>query len=201
MAGTTVDTTRARQHLEYLVAHETSRKRISTQSGVARQTIIGILQGKTLRIAPQTEQQLLAVTAVREPIPAGHVDALGSRRRVRALIATGHPVPVIAAKAGLSMAVVAGVAAGKIQTVTPVEATALARAFTALELVVGRSPGARRLGAARRWALPLEWDEDDLDDPHARPCKVSKARQREITSAGIVGVVGGGPVWHRQAAA
>ncbi|WP_329405487.1 hypothetical protein OG563_26865 [Nocardia vinacea] len=183
MAGPTVSVATARKHLDYLVEHETSRKRISRESGVARQTIIGILQGVTQRIAPETEQQLLRVRPAAPPIPAGHVDALGSRRRVQALIATGHAVPVIAARARLSIAEITEIALGRRLSVSEATAAKLRRVFTELELVIGRSPAARRMGASHRWSLPLEWDDDKLDDPQHRPCKTSKARMREIAEA------------------
>ncbi|WP_109523731.1 MULTISPECIES: hypothetical protein [Nocardia] len=184
MAGTIgVPTDKARAHLEYLIANNTSRKRISRDSGVARQTVIGILQGKTQRISKQSEEQLLRVTAAAMTIPAGMLDALGSRRRVRALIAAGHSVPVIAARARLSMAEIAAIASGRQGVVTPSTDTKIRKTFDVMQLEIGRSAAARQLGAERRWTLPLEWDDENIDDPFHKPCRSSNGRKGEIAKA------------------
>ncbi len=166
------------EHLLYLL-QTSSRKRIAREAGVSRQSIIQILAGQRT-ITVTTHERLMAVEAVRPPIPDGHVDALGSIRRVQALIASGHTVPWLAARACMSMRSVLELADGSVSSVPDDVAERLDAVFRVWQLHPGRSAQSRELGRLRRWALPFEWDEDGLDDPAHKPCRWSKPRRREI---------------------
>ena len=47
--------------------------------------------------------------------------------------------------------------------------------FDELQWTPGPSDAARRLGREKRWQLPFQWDEDQIDEPDGRP--VPRARR------------------------
>lgn len=173
----------SREHLEFLLSNGCTRKRISIDSGVARQTIIMILQGRKKKVVHHTHRALLKIQPARPVQPAGYVDAVGSRRRAQSLIASGHSLPWLAAKVGMSMKALRELVNGETTWIDPLTATKLDRAFQTMQLTLGSSAGARRLAASRRWSLPLEWDEEDLDRPGRRPQPSSRQRLREVAEA------------------
>ncbi|MFI8976846.1 hypothetical protein ACIGO9_28465 [Nocardia asteroides] len=173
----------SREHLEFLLSNGCTRKRISIDSGVARQTIIMILQGRKKKVVHHTHRALLKIQPARPERPAGYVDAIGSRRRAQSLIASGHTLPYVAARAGLSMRALCELVNGVTIWVDPITATKLDRTFRLMQLTIGNSAAARRLAASHRWSLPLEWDEEDLDLPGRRPQPSSRQRLREVADA------------------
>lgn len=159
-----------------------SRKRIAREAGVARQSIIQILAGQRT-VTVTTHDRLMRVQAEPVVILDDQVDALGSIRRVQALLASGHTVPWLAARAAMSMRAVMDLADEKVTSVPPEVAERLDAVFRVWQLYPGRSNRSRELGRLRRWALPFEWDEEDIDDPAHKPCRWSKPRRREITKS------------------
>lgn len=108
-----------------------------------------------------------AVIAVgQSAVDGGEVCAIGTRRRLQALAALGwDPVP-LAARAGLDWSVVQHAA-----TVPAGAAVLVARTYDRLSMtrppLTARSARVAAQAVRHRWAPPLSWDEDDLDDPDA----------------------------------
>lgn len=165
-----------RRHLEVLLAGGVPAAQIVVDAGVNRQTIQWVLSGRAeagvppgYRIGWVHVARIRAITA-----PAGlhpgdpdraAVPAVGSVRRMRALVAAGYPVAELAERLGLARAAAAGLLDGSADTVAAGLARSVARLFDALQLRPGPSAAARKYAAVRRWAPPLAWDEEALDDP------------------------------------
>ena len=142
------------------------------------------------RIRATHAQQLLAVTAARLQHAAVRLDAAGTRRRLQALIAVGHPAASLARSAGLPPRVVWGIVRGTTVTVSrdmhdrvcvlyerawdlrPSERTAAQRRAAA---------AACRRAALQGWPAPMGLDDDQIDDPAYRP----RARWRPAGGAGV----------------
>lgn len=97
------------------------------------------------------------------------VDALGSQRRLRALMAIGHGEDKLAAELGWSTRVVNGVVAGEHGTIRASKALAIAGLYERLCGTAGDSQRARGWAQRRGWAPPLAWD--DIDDPAEVPAQ------------------------------
>lgn len=103
------------------------------------------------------------------------VDGTGTRRRIQALVAAGHGTREIDA----ALAGTAPPAEQLISGAGPVAARtaqAVAAVFADLQMTPGRSESARRRGRAGGWPLPLEWDEDQIDDPEYVPERSRRTR-------------------------
>lgn len=106
------------------------------------------------------------------------VDATGTRRRLQALVATGWPQARLAELAHLRRATVARIVHGQHVTVHAGTARAVAELYDRVWDVPPPLGGhAEKIAAARarhvagrnRWPPPLAWDDDQLDNPRARP--------------------------------
>lgn len=98
-----VDADRARRHLQHLVAQGATQKALVRASGLSRSNVQNLLSGKRNRVAPETEQTVLAltITAARAAIGAGSlVDAGPTWRILDDMIARGFPKSWIARELG-----------------------------------------------------------------------------------------------------
>lgn len=173
---------RTRSHVRALLDSLTVGQ-IERRSGVNRTAIrvlIGDFPGRppAKRITRTTEAALMAVTAQRVGDESdGLVDAAGTRRRLRALVALGWPLKHLHLRLGCSTRTVwllAGSTASDEAALVNVRTRdAVRRLYDDLSLSVP-SPGrattrARNIASARGWPPPLAWDDDDIDDPAAAP--------------------------------
>jgi transcriptional regulator with XRE-family HTH domain len=114
------------------------------------------------------------------------VPAVGTTRRLQALAAVGWTQTDIAARLGVSQARVGHLMNGLWPMVFPSTATAVARVFDELCMVVPTDPAparrgevriherARRQARRRGWMSALAWDEGAIDDPAARPYRPTR---------------------------
>ncbi len=173
---------RARSHVRALPDALTVGQ-IERRSGVNRTAIrvlIGDFPGRppVRRITRTTEAALLAVTAQRVGDESdGLVDATGTRRRLRALVALGWPLKHLQLRLGFSTRTVwllAGSTASDEAALVNVRTRdAVRRLYDDLSLTIP-APGrattrARNIAGARGWPPPLAWDDDLIDDPAATP--------------------------------
>jgi hypothetical protein len=98
------------------------------------------------------------------------VNALGSRRRLRALMAIGYSEGDLAAALGWSRRTVSGLVAGEHDLTRASKAQAISDVYERLCGTAGDSQRARRWAQRRGWAPPLAWD--DIDDPAENPAVV-----------------------------
>jgi hypothetical protein len=99
---------------------------------------------------------------------SGYVDGIGTRRRLQALAFMGHADQTLALELGISTARVRKLlhGAGRIK---PATASRVARLYDQLWQLPGTSRPAALTAQARGWVSPLAWEDDEIDDPAARP--------------------------------
>lgn len=139
---------------------------VADHSGVDTATL-RVLTGPVAVDARVRVRVAVAVAAVgRTPMDVWEVPATGTVRRLQALAALGWDPAVLAARAGLDWAGVR-----RAPVVAAGSALLVARAYDRLSMTPAPAgPGAARVvasAARHRWAPPLAWDDEDLDDPAA----------------------------------
>ena len=151
---------------------------IEAVSGVSVPTIQRIMCGVTKRVTQETADAILGTQPhMRRKAPAPRmVDATGTIRRIRALVAVGWTFRAISARAGHSKGWAVTITYST--TVQHTTADLIARLYdemwcmkppmgTAQEREsAGR---ARKLAERKGWGSPLAWDDDTIDDPDAEP--------------------------------
>lgn len=168
-----------RAHVLAVRASGMALKELARRSGVPVQTIRALLYGTcgkppSRRVAYATADRLLAVAPAVAPARMDWVPVLGSQRRLRALVRAGHPIAFLAAELGTSRSSVWTIARGRQEFVRGWRHKQIVELFSRLQLVPGRCEKARAFGKRLRWALPLQWDEDAIDDPGALPAPRSQ---------------------------
>lgn len=97
---------------------------------------------------------------------------VGTVRRVKALCAIGWTQGELAARLGVTRSRVSNIIRNTRGVVLIDTARKVADLYDELSMVVpvGReATRARKQAAAKRWAPPLAWDDETIDDPKARP--------------------------------
>lgn len=166
------------QHIRRLVRDGWEYADIAKVSGVSEPTIGRVRRGVTKRVETETADAILGtLPRMRDRAnPSRMVNAVGVRRRIRALVAVGWTVREIARRVGktpsqmwwyerqdmVTVATHAMVAAvyDEMWAETPPQATAEQRRIY---------KRARTHAANRGWPSPLAWDDDRIDDPLAIP--------------------------------
>jgi transcriptional regulator with XRE-family HTH domain len=179
-----VDAEPARQHVKELVAAGLGRRRIAELAGLDPSVIRRLEYGDPSRgkpptgqIRPLTAERLLKVTASPESLAgAAIVDATGSHRRIQALVAVGWSQRRLSERLGVSAANMASFM--RRPRILASRARAIRDLYDELwntepqcrstqeRLAVTR---AREFAAARGWAKPMQWDDDEIDNPAAQP--------------------------------
>lgn len=177
-----IDAEPVRQHLLKLYAANITIHRVATATGLTYLAVrsfthheYGNRRPRRRRCTPATAAKILAVTP--SNITSGRIDATGTLRRIRALVAIGWPLERIGPHASLSAENMSALAHRKY-----VLASTARNVAAAYELLRDQKPAkhgvdkrnitrARKRAAANRWAPPSYWDQypDCIDDPHFTP--------------------------------
>lgn len=171
-----VDSAPAQTHIAALRAAGVGRREIARRAGVAR-TVVNRLAGvdrskPAARVRPETLAAILAVTP-QDKAGAAVVDAVGTRRRLQALIALGWTQTELAQRTGLLLSTVNALVHARWANVQHATHLRVCRVFDDLSGTPGPSTRARLMAARRGWAPPLAWDDDTIDDPAAAPTGVA----------------------------
>lgn len=109
------------------------------------------------------------------------VDATGTNRRIQALLALGWPIKTIAAELGYASPrshpyKLVKTPTGRVHRTMAVK---VAKLYDRLSMTIG--PSARTASRAARagYLVPLVWDDEQLDDPKAKPVR---CRSRVVSS-------------------
>lgn len=176
-----------REHVRQLCAADVSIRQLSALSGVSRTSIVVLMRGKVggevrEHLWRSTADRLLAVSVPESPVfvptRTDLILAVGSTRRLQALVAAGWTQTYLAGRLGISGRNLYPLIHGRRRQLTVRRAQQVLELWAELELVRGPSNAARRYGADMRWALPMQWAEDDLDDPTAGPDLAADDRVR-----------------------
>ena len=101
--------------------------------------------------------------------PAAHVPAVGTVRRLRALVAGGYTWTMLGARLGVTVQRVRQLALSDAMSVHRDTARKVGDLYEALSAVPGGSGYALKVAARYRWVPPFAWDDDALDDPAGVP--------------------------------
>lgn len=175
-----VDAGPAREHVTRLLDAGLGARRIAELAGTRRANIQALINGRPDRGAGPSKQiardiaaRIVAIptpTAVHEIAAAGtRVPPVGTTRRLRALVAIGWPQSTLCHRLGITPSNGTRLFHSGGGWVTARTARDVAALFDELQLTPGPSAAARRRAERLGWALPLAWDEDSIDDPHAVP--------------------------------
>lgn len=154
------------EHIRHLLGNETTTLvSIARAAGVHHTVLHKILTGQRKTVFAETRARILAVTAA--PDDHAKVDATGSIRRLRALIAAGHSVAVLRENSGVNKQTLTALITGAQPRVTLGIARNIANMYERLSMAVGDSALSRGRAAREGWPPPLAWT--DIDDPDEQP--------------------------------
>ena len=181
-----VDPTPAVTRLKEWQSRGMGSKAIAKHTGLSTSTVETWLYGREdprrRQVDPRIHRRTAsAILTAPEPrlddfLPAARVDSTGTARRLQALYALGWSVHAVADRAGLSVCTLRDVPTRS--SVTAATALAVRAVY---DLMWDRTPQprtpaergvvtrTRRQAAAKGWAPPLAWDDEDLDNPTAKP--------------------------------
>lgn len=172
-----VDAQPVRDHVRALQAAGMPWKRIAAAAGLHSSTVSHLLYGDargyppSTRIRPETADALLAVRA--------ESSAVGTRRRLQALVAIGWTSRALADRLGWNDRNFCRLIVGD-QRVRPDTARKVRDLYARLLHVLPpedtaaekrAAARARRRAQALGWVSPLAWEDGDIDDPTARPVR------------------------------
>lgn len=165
-----------RAHLAALAERGMGVRAVAARSGVSRSAVSGIATGATVRVRPATATAILAVTAAFDDLADGAlVPAVGTQRRLRALIAIGWSQAQLAYRLGITRTDLTW----RVNHAQQVTARVHRQTAGLYEQLWDTPPvehdhatrqsasRARNHARARGWAPPMAWD--DIDDPTATP--------------------------------
>ncbi|MFC4333883.1 helix-turn-helix domain-containing protein [Salininema proteolyticum] len=178
-----VDAEPIRHHVNRLQASGLGWERIADLAGVSRSVVSTLLFGSpargrepTQRIRPHSARRLLQVRpSVDHVADTALVDVTGTRRRLQALVAIGWSQARLAVRLDMHLSSLSRIMNVR-HTVTASTARAVRSLYDQLwstpppqvewrdKIAASRS---RNVAAARGWAPPMAWDDDEIDDPSA----------------------------------
>lgn len=187
-----VSAARTRTHLHELKAAGVSVREVARRTGYSKSLLERISRGALDGTSAATEADVLSI-----PVPhlrrydKSRIDATGTRRRIRALVAIGHSLKVIAEDAGVSHDVPTRISRindphrwvhadiaeairgtyNRLWNQPPAESTPRER---------DKATFSRNRAAKAGWLPPLAWDDEQIDDPaytpNVTPLKARKSR-------------------------
>jgi len=183
--GGFVDAGPVRRHMRALLDAGLSVRAIHCVTSVDHralaQLVIGAPVGGTWpqgRIPAADAQSILAIPVPRNAVTAGpegeamsalEVPAIGTVRRLRALIAIGHDPADIGQQIDLTDVELAELLCGAPVMVDAAVARRAADLFAELQMTPGPCAVCRDEAVQHGWSAPLAWDEHSIDNPGAAP--------------------------------
>ncbi|WP_009473836.1 hypothetical protein [Rhodococcus sp. JVH1] len=179
-----VDATAVRAHVAALQAAGMSERTIARLADVNRSQLSALIRGRSGQGIPPSRKVSTSFRDSVLGVPVPHaaftvaegstrVDATGSMRRLQALVAAGWTQDVLAARLEMVPGNFGRLILGHRSRCTAQRAKDVAALFAELQLIPGPSDASRRRASRLGWALPMEWDEDTIDDPAAEPIRAA----------------------------
>ena len=172
-----------REHVRRLRRAGASYRVVARAAGVSPMTACRLCRddpprGRVARVHAAHARRLLAVTPGALRQTSARRDAVGARRRLRALTAMGHPAVSLARRLDVPPSAVRAVISGQAATVTASMHVAVCALYEQIWDLrpFERTPAERRAAAAARtraarhgWPPPMGLDDDRIDDPGYQP--------------------------------
>lgn len=173
------------QHVRQLVAAGWSHKQIGTAANCVPRIITAVAAGDYQTMRSDLAARILAAQPRIDLVqPRSYVKATGTIRRVRALIAIGHPLIAIAEAAGITKTALGHVINHEHDRITARHATAVAELYGRWSTQPGTNSRARNRAAAAGWQDPLWWEDmGRIDDPSFDPDAIEARLSRNELAA------------------
>lgn len=163
-----VDATPVAEHLRALFAAGAGWIQLGATTGCSTSTIQNIITGQVTQCRRSTANKLLAATLA-DTIPPGRpVPALGSIRRVHALMALGHRCLDISRASDVEHSMISDLVNERVTAIKRHVAERIEIGFRKLAASKGTSVRSLNRATRNAWAPPGAWD-DNIDDPTAVP--------------------------------
>lgn len=160
-----VDASEVRRHLAHLRAAGIGRRQIAAISGVSETVILRLIgldkKRPSKRIRPETAKRILAINLDQCAL-GGMVSALGTQRRLQALVAIGWSTYDLAQILGTTNTNISLII-NRSTRVRARTAKEVEQIYRKLELTPGPSNRARLRAQRNGWVPPLAWDDIDHD--------------------------------------
>ena len=163
------DATQTRHHIERLQAAGWTQAQIGRAAGIAHRIVGDVALREQPTVSNATARAILGVPIGEPPADGPDVDATGTVRRVRALIAIGWPIARLAPHVGIHETALGRISRGELAAVRISTAESVAAVYRRLSRVPGPSVRARNDALRKGWAGPAAWDGTSIDDPGALP--------------------------------
>lgn len=178
-----------RPHVVALATAEVPLATIAAHAGCSEHVVHRVLTRACSTVTAATATALLSVRLDRvltRGRPGDMLPVTGARRRVQALLALGHDHATITAAmpAGRSRDVTSN---ARTRWISRALHDAVVVAYDALSMTPGTNRSTRGHALALGYAPPLAWDDDTIDDPHARP-RVAATRPRDLPDVDEIAV-------------
>lgn len=200
LVGVTEAAARAGVHPKTLYRWRDARQRNGAQWPTDHDIEAWEQQNDQLAEARRHKAKRLASYRKRRYLNSGRplmVSSLGTRRRIRALMALGWRAADISASCGWSTAEAVTILMTR-NLVKPETRVRIDLVYEQLCMRLGPSNDNRRRALAAGWPPPLAWD--DIDDPAERPSgwryKPMKYRHRDVDEAVVIRALRGEVVEH-----
>lgn len=154
-------------HIHKLQAQGVTMRQIAKAAGVPAGYVAHLSIDRYDRTNAVRGRAVLQVTARRaQHVPGAMMPTVGARRRIQALMALGWNHAAMHDASGVWTSVILSQPGTKI---TWESHTAIAAMFDRLSMTPGPSWRTALRAKQRGYAPPLAWDEETIDDPHAKP--------------------------------
>ncbi|MFJ5886810.1 hypothetical protein [Streptomyces californicus] len=163
-----IDATESLRHIQALLDAGWMQSQIARAAGLAHRVLTSVRGGQET-VSVSTAQAILSVPIGPPPGDQRDVDATGTIRRIRALVAIGWPVAQLAPRFGLYVTALGAIARGELQNVRATTARRVAHEYRTLSRTPGNSNRARNDARRNNWHGPLAWDDTTIEDPSAHP--------------------------------
>lgn len=189
--STRVDPSRARAHLAAAREAGLLPSHVAAAVGLNHLVVSHAADEDTITISRETEAAILSFEIPERAADAvpdeALVPVLGSRRRIQALIADGHPQKYLAERLGYTLPHELAPIIGKPQPdgrtrerISAGRDRQIRELFDELQLVPGTSERARLRGERMGWPRSWEWDEDQIDRPDGQPVRALRTPWAEL---------------------
>jgi hypothetical protein len=200
--GNYVDAGPSRAHIAALTNAGMGLKRIVAVSQVSQGVLWRLMYGKrhpdgtrtpSARVTATNQARILAISL--DLADGARIDSTGTTRRIQALVTLGWSQAKIAHQLGILPSNLTPLVHGRRPVVTAATSRAVAALYDGWSMQLPPETNqreriaasrARRYAKQRRWAPPLAWDDEAIDNPAARPDRGHRSRPIDRVDQAVI---------------